>query len=298
MISYSRVLIIGAGPSGIACAIQLNRSGILPLVIERNKIGGLLYNANSVENYPGFPSGIPGEKLAELMKRQFESEKLKIIRSNVTNATFDMNKFFVKTPETVFCSDILVISSGSKPNQLDSMKYPDKIKKRILYEITEVKNFRNKKFLITGSGDLAFDYALSLGMKNNIILITRSEKTKCIPLLKEKIQSLTKFEHYNYTVIENIKKSNRNKMKVICRRNRETIEFETDYIIAAIGRKSNLDFLDFKLLKIAATLKKSGKLYITGDAAHEKFRQTSIAVGDGVKAAMMIRKNQEGKNWK
>ncbi|HHI03008.1 MAG TPA: FAD-dependent oxidoreductase, partial [candidate division Zixibacteria bacterium] len=53
----NEVIIIGAGPAGIAAAIQLKRSGLNPAIFEKKKIGGLLNNANLVENYPGFPGG-------------------------------------------------------------------------------------------------------------------------------------------------------------------------------------------------------------------------------------------------
>ena len=48
------VIVIGAGPAGIAVSIQLKRYGIEPLVFERNEIGGLLRNANNVESIFGF----------------------------------------------------------------------------------------------------------------------------------------------------------------------------------------------------------------------------------------------------
>ncbi|HIE03451.1 MAG TPA: FAD-dependent oxidoreductase, partial [Candidatus Latescibacteria bacterium] len=48
----AKVVVIGAGPAGVAAAIQLKRYGIKPLVFEKDRIGGLLWNANLVENYP------------------------------------------------------------------------------------------------------------------------------------------------------------------------------------------------------------------------------------------------------
>ena len=54
-------LIVGGGPAGIAAAIQLKRSGFKVLILEKNKLGGLLRNANLVENYPGFPGGLSGK---------------------------------------------------------------------------------------------------------------------------------------------------------------------------------------------------------------------------------------------
>ena len=54
--------IIGSGPTGIAASIYLKRAGFDIISFERKKIGGLLINANLVENYPGFPKGISGKK--------------------------------------------------------------------------------------------------------------------------------------------------------------------------------------------------------------------------------------------
>ena len=54
------VVIIGAGPAGITAAIQLKRYGIPFVLMEKNRAGGLLWNANLVENYPGFPAGVSG----------------------------------------------------------------------------------------------------------------------------------------------------------------------------------------------------------------------------------------------
>jgi len=66
------VAIIGAGPGGIAAAIQLQRYGLRPMLLEKDRIGGLLVNAHWVENYPGFPQGISGIDLARLFQTQLE----------------------------------------------------------------------------------------------------------------------------------------------------------------------------------------------------------------------------------
>jgi len=46
------VIIVGAGPAGIACAVQLKHQGVKFVLLESKWIGGLLVNANLVENMP------------------------------------------------------------------------------------------------------------------------------------------------------------------------------------------------------------------------------------------------------
>ena len=65
-------MIIGAGPAGITAAIQLKRYSIPFILLEKERVGGLLWNANLVENYPGFPAGVRGPKLIGLIEKQME----------------------------------------------------------------------------------------------------------------------------------------------------------------------------------------------------------------------------------
>ena len=95
-----KVGIVGAGPAGIACAVQLSRYGFNPLVFEAKDIGGLLRNANLVENYPGFPAGISGPSLVKLFMKQLENHEHLLVSEEVEaiawwNGGFDLktNKF-------------------------------------------------------------------------------------------------------------------------------------------------------------------------------------------------------------
>ena len=80
-------VIIGAGPAGITSAIQLKRSGFNILLIEKNKIGGLLRNANKIENYIGFSDGISAKELIASFGRQLSSFGIKLISGEVYKIT-------------------------------------------------------------------------------------------------------------------------------------------------------------------------------------------------------------------
>ena len=59
------LLIIGAGPGGMAAAIYAKRSGLDFLIVEKNMAGGQIINTDYIENYPGFGEGLSGFELAQ-----------------------------------------------------------------------------------------------------------------------------------------------------------------------------------------------------------------------------------------
>jgi thioredoxin reductase len=63
---------------------------------------------------------------------------------------------------------------------------------------------------------------------------------------------------------------------------------KVDLLIGAIGRDPQLDFISGIFHQKAIQLESSGELYYVGDVANGVYRQTSIAVGDGILAAMKI----------
>ena len=70
---------------------------------------------------------------------------------------------------------------------------------------------------------------------------------------------------------------------------------DCDYLVYAIGRQPNTGFISPRLLEMAGELERSGALFRIGDVKRGIYRQTAIAVGDGILAAMQIIKNWEGK---
>ena len=185
-IHNSEVVIIGAGPAGIATAIQLRRYNIEPVLLERKKIGGLLGNANLVENYPGFPGGISGLELVELFKKQLKNTGVKVDFENVMELEYEDGAFFTRTNKRAIKSNIIVIATGTKPRKNSGFSISDEIKDRVFYEIYPILGIKNKKIAVIGAGDAAFDYALNLCRENEVTILNRSEQTKCIPVLRER----------------------------------------------------------------------------------------------------------------
>ena len=285
------VTIIGAGPAGIAAAIQLKRHGITPVVLERDSIGGLLRNANLVENYPGFPEGIPGLELVDLFEEQVKRVSLDIRREEVISVGFEGGVFLVETTVARFQTRILVAASGTKPRRFDDLEIHPEYEDKVFYEVFPLLGERGKEAAIVGAGDAAFDYALNLSRKNRVTILNRTKALKCLALLWERAMENSNIKYLENTEIKKLRTKSGKAMTLECTGPNGLFELEIDYLIGAIGREPNLDFLSSAVAGQIEGLRSQGILFLIGDVKNERYRQTSIAVGDGIMAAMQIANN-------
>ncbi|MEE8418139.1 MAG: NAD(P)/FAD-dependent oxidoreductase [candidate division Zixibacteria bacterium] len=281
------VVIIGAGPAGIAAALQFHRYGINPIILEKDKIGGLLRNADLVENYPGFPDGISGKDLALLFTTQLQNT-VDVIFEEVICLDFHEGLFLIETPERTFHSRLVLVGSGTRAREFSDIEIPENAKRKVFYEIHPILEEKGRRVIIVGAGDAAFDYALNLGHHNDITVLNRGDNESCLPLLRERAERSPAISYHKQTEISMIDGDSSGKLMIECKSPEGTLRFDADYLIFATGREPQLDFLSGNLKDNAGELEDRGLLYFAGDVKNGIFRQTSIAAGQGVMAAMKM----------
>jgi thioredoxin reductase len=297
----NEVAIIGAGPAGIACAVQLARYGIIPLLFEQDVPGGLLKNANLVENYPGFPGGITGISLTNKMTKQLEFSGVPLIREKVDKVLYNKGAFKIETDQSEYSCQTLVIASGTSPLQIDNRQSTienrqSKIENRIFYEVYPLRDLRDSAIAIIGAGDAAFDYGLQLAVNNKVYLLNRSDHVKCLPLLYHRAMNHPHISYHQNHTLEKIERGTSSNCSKITFRNEDKLSsFLVDYIIFAIGRKPELSYADPGLISLFEQLQQESRLYLVGDVKNDMLRQASIAAGDGIRAAMQIYFNESNK---
>lgn len=276
------VTIIGAGPAGIAAALQLRRYGLDPLLLETQQVGGLLLNANLVENYPGFPQGIRGPELVALFKKQLDASCVRVCHEEVRRLSFMDDLFLVETATSKRAARLMIVASGTKPRDAQILRSRE-AEERIFYEVYPLLGIRAKKIAIVGAGDAALDYALNLGQSNEIIIINRGKEIKALPLLQERVRTSPQIVYRESTeILEIVAESGG--LRLECANGTARAMLCVDYLIFAIGRGPRLDFLAESLP--VEELCERGRLHLVGDVKNDRYRQTAIAVGEGVHAAM------------
>lgn len=274
----AEVAIIGAGPAGVAAAVQLKRYGIEPLVFEGGRVGGLLWNAHLVENYPGFPEGIPGPELAGKLEVQLRKASVEVIHEEVVSLE---GGFRLRIEGGSYRAGIVIVASGTKPRRFPG-RMSEEVEDRVFYEVHPLRDLAGACVAVVGAGDAAFDYALNLARRNEVILLNRGYKPKCLPLLWERARTTPSIAYREGVRVSEVFQSEGG-VGLSCLTDEGEERIEVDYVLFAIGREPNLDFLSPGLRSGAVE-----GLYLVGDVANGKFRQAAIAVGDGMRVAMEI----------
>ncbi len=289
------VVVIGAGPAGIAAAIQLKRYGVEPVVFEKDGIGGLLREANLVENYPGFPGGVSGAGLAHLFERHLEAAGVVVHAEEVLRADCAGGEFCIETPLRSVSSHILVIASGTTPAGLPSLDVDTgaRAEGRIFSSVLPLAQAEGEEIAVIGAGDAAFDYALSLSGKNRVMILSRSTGQRCLPLLRMRAEASGRITYMENTLVKKVM-AREDGLEVICSTPSGRYVISPSYLLIATGRKPALGYLSETLKNNMEALRESGRLYLAGDVGNGIYRQAAISAGDGVRTAMEIHRRLQG----
>lgn len=286
------VAIIGAGPAGMAAALQLKRCNIPFILFDKNiSSGSLLVNAWRVENLLGVPA-TAGVDLLRQFRKQLEQNAIAITAEEIIALDYLKAKqeFRLLAKQNSYNAKYVIMASGTKANELALIAaLPSNLQQAIYSEVFPLLGIKNKDIVIIGAGDAAFDYAINLAERGNRIYIkNKSFKINALQKLQVKIQANSNIIYDADSSLLNILPGERKKLKcefANCTKNRYV---ETDYLITAIGRSAAKDFLTPNLLQIETDLIAEGKLIFAGDVANGSLRQVAIALGDGIAAAMQM----------
>lgn len=291
------VIIIGGGPAGLTAGLYTSRARLSSLLIERAMFGGQIVNAEKVDNYPGFPEGISGFELGELIHQQSIKYGLETILTEVSNIEPQKEYKLVKTAEGNFTAKAVIIASGSDRVKMGVPGEQEFTGKGVSYCATcDAAFFKEQPVAVVGGGDAAITEALHIAkFASRVIIIHRRNELRASRINQEKIQAEPKIEFLWDTVVEKVEGEDFVKRISLQQvKTGEKSKLEVAGIFVAIGLRPNTDFLKGTVPLDTAghvitndTLQTeiSGVL-AAGDVHRNSIRQAIAAAGDGATAAV------------
>ena len=176
---------------------------------------------------------------------------------------------------------------------------PKDAQSKVFSDVFHLLDEHEKQIVIVGAGDAAFDYALNLVKKGNFVtILNRGVDVKCLKLLWERAMAESDIEYRaeapsaKWSLMKPRPKEAGK--QVPFRHSRLEIQLDAgeslkaDYLLFAIGRVPQMDFMSASVREQEVVLKAAGRLYFAGDVQNGLLRQTAISAGDGLRAAMQI----------
>jgi len=301
--TVENLVIIGSGPAGYTAAIYAARANLQPSLVTGFSSGGIpggqLMTTTFVENYPGFPDGVMGPELMDLMKAQAVRWGTKLIESDVSSIDMTKRPFEIQTLEGKIKANSIIIATGASANRLG-------IKSEKLFWSKGISacaicdgatpQFRDAELAVVGGGDSACEEAVYLTKYGSKVhLIVRSNKLKASAAMADRVLANSKITiHWNTSVIEAIGKEWLEKIKVNSL-NSKNKEIEVKGLFYAIGHTPNTSFLDNQI-----SINEKGYIncnpgrpetslegiFAAGDVADSEWRQGVTAAGSGCMAAL------------
>jgi thioredoxin reductase (NADPH) len=183
------LIIIGSGPAGYTATLYAARAGLHPLVFEGSvTAGGALMNTTEVENFPGFPDGILGPDLMDLLRKQAERFGAELVADDVTSVDLKADPKVVKTHEGTFLAKAVIIASGSGYRELGVPGEKRLSGHGVSWCATcDGFFFRDHDIAVVGGGDSALEEAMFLTrFGRSVTLIHRRDTLRASKIMQDR----------------------------------------------------------------------------------------------------------------
>lgn len=295
------VIIIGAGPAGLAASIYTSRNRLSTLLLDKETIGGKLPDRELIENYPSYPEGISGGDLAKRMFEHATAYGAELEFDTAMALTVDGDHRIVQTMQEEYVANAVIIAGGAHNKKLQVPGEEEFVGQGVFYCATcDGPAFANKVVAVAGSGDSGLTEALCLaGYVKKVIVIEALDRIGGTKLLQERVLSNPKIEMRLCNKIEAIHGDDRlRSLTLFDARTEQRTMLEVDGLLVWIGLEPNTDYLRGTL-----ELDNTGSILIdyrmttpvpgffaAGDIRHQSAMQVATAVGDGAIAAIEAHK--------
>lgn len=203
------VIIIGSGPAGYTAAIYAARANLSPFLLASEPKGqqipgGQLMFTTDVENFPGFPQGVQGPELMDLMRKQAERFGTEILEEDVEEVDFKPGG-----PFRIRCSSgwrearTVIVATGAAAQWLQLPEESTFRNRGIsACAVCDGLFFRNQEVMVIGGGDTAIEEALTLAHHaSKVTVVHRRDTLRASKIMQKRASESPKIKFLWNTVV-------------------------------------------------------------------------------------------------
>jgi len=291
------VVIIGGGVAGFTAAMYAARAMLDPLLIVGNALGGQAAMTESMENYPGFPDGIGGADLSELVQKQAMKYGARVEYDLVTEVNLQQHPFLVTTYGRTIQAKTLIIATGAQPRRLEIPGERKFLGRGLSFCATcDGFFYKDKVVAVVGGGNSALDEGLYLArLASRVIVIHRRDTLRADKILQERAFRNPKMSFiWDTTVEEILGEEHVTGLKLRNLKTGEESVLPVDGVFEYVGMTPNTGIFAGQIELDDAGYIVTDKhqrtnvpgVFAAGDVQSPYFRQVVIAAGAGAAAAI------------
>lgn len=297
------VIILGAGPAGLAAGLYAGRGQLTTLILEKGQDGGQIALTDEIENYPGqMLEGESGPSLVARMAEQAKKFGAERVRDTIKSVTLEGPVKKVVGSKGEYLGKTLIIATGASPRPIGCKNEKEFVGAGVSYCATcDGMFFRGLEVFVVGGGDAAVEEALFLTkFARKVTIIHRRDQLRAAKSIQEKAFRHEKIAFLWDSVVEEVDGDYAvNKLVVKNVKTGELTTIEADPadgmfgVFGFIGTNPSSALFEGQLplengyIRTDEDMRTSiPGVYAAGDIRVKSLRQVVTAVADGAIAAM------------
>ena len=190
------IVIIGAGPAGASAAIYAVSRGKKTLVIEKNRVGGLIGKVSTVTHYAAVMENETGETFSKRLDQQLKNAGVEVMNAEVNNVELKGEVKLVYTDHGLVKGKKLILANGTSPRRLGIPGETELTGKGMAMNAAgDGKTYQDRHVYVVGGADGAVKEALYLAKyASKVTIIHFEEKLGCIAEFREKVSRTSNIE--------------------------------------------------------------------------------------------------------
>lgn len=201
------IVVVGAGPAGLAAGLYAGRAKLDVLLLERKAVGGQIVITDEIENYPGAPHNSTGPSLVNQMREQAEGFGAVIEKDEIIEFDFSGDVKVLKSATKEYKAHAVIIANGGTPKLIGCPGEKELTGKGVSYCATcDANFFEDMEVFVIGGGDTAVEEAMYLTkFARKVTIVHRRDALRAAQSIVDKAMSNDKMEFLWDTVVEEVK---------------------------------------------------------------------------------------------